>query len=234
MAPKRADDGFSRGQRRDQADADFPVEAQRLDDGLDGAADGAGQAVLDGGRFAAGVGQVRHHPEDHRHQQDDRAGALQEDFGAVQQAQSERLESGPAVGGHLQQEGRCALFRTLDFSRRAVTTAARKPSRYKPSSAATCSGDHRAQQVAVRNEGRDQQRIDRQARRAGHEGRDQDGGDAVALVLDGARRQNGRHGAAVCRKQRDEDFCPASRRVPWCGRRSAPRAPGIRNLPGCR
>ena len=66
----------------------------------------AGQAVLDGGRLAAGVGQVRQHPEHHGHQQDHGAGALQEDLGAVQQAQAERLHGGPAVGRHLQQEGR--------------------------------------------------------------------------------------------------------------------------------
>ena len=33
--PQRADDHLARGQRRDQSDADLPVEAQRLDDRLD-------------------------------------------------------------------------------------------------------------------------------------------------------------------------------------------------------
>jgi hypothetical protein len=90
-----ADDGFARGERRDQADADLPIEAERLDQGFNGAAHGAGEAMLDG-LFPAGVGHVGHHPEDHGDQQDDGPGAVQEDLGAVEKAQAERLQGGPA------------------------------------------------------------------------------------------------------------------------------------------
>ena len=58
----------------------------------------------------------------------------------------------------------------------------------------------------VGNEGRDEQQIDRQPRRAGHERRDQNGGQAVALVLNGARGHDGRNRAGIGRKQRDERF----------------------------
>ena len=54
-------------------------------------------------------------PEDHGHQQNHGAGALQEDFGAVQQAQSQRLQRGPAVGRHLQQERRLRALQNARF-----------------------------------------------------------------------------------------------------------------------
>ena len=57
---------------------------------------------------------------------------------------------------------------------------------------------------AHRDEGADQQRIDGQPRRAGHQRRDQDGGHAVADVGDRARGHDARHGAGEARQQRDE------------------------------
>ena len=54
------------------------------------------------------------------------------------------------------------------------------------------------------NECRNEQHVDRQARRAGHERRDENGGEAVALVLDGARGHDGRNGAGIGGEQRDE------------------------------
>ena len=65
------------------------------------------------------------------------AGAPQKHLGAVEQPQAERPQRGPAVGRHLQHERRVAsLFRTDDFSSRAVKNAARNPSTYRPSMAA--------------------------------------------------------------------------------------------------
>ena len=64
--------------------------------------------------------------------------------------------------------------------------------------------DDAAEKEVIGNERGDNQRVDGQARRAGHEGRDHDGGDALALVLDGAGGHDRRHGARVCREQRDE------------------------------
>ena len=49
-------------------------------------------------------------------------------------------------------------------------------------------------------------RVDRQSCRARHEGRNQNGGQPVALVLDGAGRHDGRHGTGVGREQRDKSF----------------------------
>ena len=84
---QRADDHFARRQRRDQSDADLPVEAQRLDDRLDRVADHARDALSDLRRLAVVQRQMRQHPEDDRHRQNHRAGAAQEDLGAIEQPQ---------------------------------------------------------------------------------------------------------------------------------------------------
>ena len=60
------------------------------------------------------------------------------------------------------------------------------------------------QTVAVGNERRDDQRIDRDARRAGHQRRDQDRGQPVALVVDHARRHDSGNRAGEARQQRNE------------------------------
>ena len=62
------------------------------------------------------------------------------------------------------------------------------------------------QEKTIGNERRDDERVDGQARGAGHEGRDEDGGEALALVLDGARGHDGGHGAGVGGEQRDESL----------------------------
>ena len=59
----------------------------------------------------------------------------------------------------------------------------------------TCSGG---------DEGGDDQRVDRDARRAGHQRRDQDGGQPVAAVVDHARRHDAGDGAGETRQQRNE------------------------------
>jgi hypothetical protein len=49
----------------------------------------------------------------------------------------------------------------------------------------------------VGDEGGDEEHVDGQARGAGHEGRDEDGGEAVALVLDSAGGHDGGHRAGI-------------------------------------
>ena len=61
-----------------------------------------------------------------------------------------------------------------------------------------------APDLPVGNERRDDQRIDRDARRAGHQRRHQDGGQPVALVVDHARRHDSGNGAGEARQQRNE------------------------------
>ncbi|KAG0750786.1 hypothetical protein G6F24_014942 [Rhizopus arrhizus] len=56
----------------------------------------------------------------------------------------------------------------------------------------------------LRDERTNQQRIHRQARRAGHQRRDQDRGPAVARVLDAAGGHDARHRTGEAGQQRDE------------------------------
>jgi hypothetical protein len=62
----------------------------------------------------------------------------------------------------------------------------------------------------VGNEGGDQQHVHREARGAGHERRDQNGGEAVALVLDGARGHDGGNGAGIGGEQGNEGLAVQS------------------------
>ena len=158
------------------------------------------------GALAVHRGQVRGHPQQHRHQQNHRAGAPQKDLRAVVAAAARwiaRWASGKTASRAETACARCA--ESDDFKTRAVATATRKPRAYSPSKAAARALSE-AEQLPVGQKRRDDQGVDRQARRTGHERRDQDGGRAVALVLDGARGQDRRHRAGVGRKQRDERF----------------------------
>ena len=65
----------------------------------------------------------------------------------------------------------------------------------------------------VRNERGDDHGVERQPRGAGHEGRDQDGGEAVAAAGDGARGHDGGHGAGIGREQRQKRAAAESEAV---------------------
>src|SRR5262249_49095688 len=65
-----SDDNFAGGERSDQADADFPVEAQGADQRLDRVAGLAYDARLDARRLTVMEWQVAKHPEDNRNAED--------------------------------------------------------------------------------------------------------------------------------------------------------------------
>ena len=71
---------------------------------------------------------MRQDPEHDSHQQDHGSGAAQKNFGPVEQAQAQRLQSGPAIGRHFEHEGRPAAFQDARFQQaRAVAMAATNP-----------------------------------------------------------------------------------------------------------
>ncbi len=96
------------------------------------------------------------------------------------------------------------LLRTVDLSSLAVKNAARKPENVQAQHHCGAQAEKGAKQPPIRYKRGDHQRVHGQPSRAGHKGRDQNRGNAVALVLDGARRHDGRHGAGVRGKQRNE------------------------------
>jgi len=102
---ERADDHFAREDRGNQADADAPVEPQRLDHRLDEMPHAADEALVQLRRRAAGerqIGEEREHGGDN---QDHAAGVFREHPGAIGGADQHGAQRGPAVFGQLQDEG---------------------------------------------------------------------------------------------------------------------------------
>ena len=201
---ERPDDHFARRDRRDEADADLPVEAERCDDRLDDAADRPREALGDLGSDAVLQRDVGEDPECDRHPEDHRSGALQEDLRPVEQAQAEPAEGGHPVGRHLEdergplalQDGRLQDARRGDRREKSEDVEAEQ----RGGAGAQKGADERR----LREERRDDQGVDGESRRAGHERGDEDRRDPVALVLDRARRQDGRYRAGVGGKEGNE------------------------------
>ena len=123
---------------------------------------------------------------------------------------AERAQRGHAVLRQLQNEGRLAGFEDGAFEQPRGGHGADKAGQIEAEHDDGAQAEESVQVGDVGDEGGDQQHVDRQARRAGHEGRDQDGGEAVALVLDGARGHDGRNSAGVGGEQRDEGLAVES------------------------
>ena len=180
---ERADHDFARGQARHQRDADLPVEAQRREDVIQACAEHAGEAVAD--RRSGGPGGrrriARQEPHQHHQRQDDGADARQKDLRALPQPGQQIAQRGPVVFRQLHQQ------RVVAGAHRGALHHQRHQHR------ADHAGDvereqHQALQVersdaARRNEGADDQRVHRQARRAGHDRRHHDRRQPVALTL---------------------------------------------------
>ena len=111
---------------------------------------------------------------------------------------------GQRYGGISSTNGVSLLRSTVEFSSFAVATAIRNPSTYRPSMATARVPSNGPSSGRFGQERGDHHGVHRQPGRAGHERRNQDGGNAVALALDGARRHDGRHCAGVGREQRDK------------------------------
>ena len=107
-----ADKNLACSEGADESDADFPIEAKRLDCGFDGFPESSGDAVGEGIGFrrvfgcfwVSGGG-----PDEDRQGEDDGACALEEHLGAVEHSEEHVTDCGDAVGGHFeQQHGRFA------------------------------------------------------------------------------------------------------------------------------
>ena len=156
-------------------------------------------------------GQMRENPKRQRDGDDDGSGHPNEDARAVEQAQAERVESGHAVLRQLEDEGRIAGAEDGALEQARGGECGDEAGDVEAEHDDGAQADDSVQEVGVGNEGGDEQQIDGQARGAGHERRDQDGGEAVALVFDGARGHDGWNGAGVSREQRDEGLCHSDR-----------------------
>ncbi len=111
---------------------------------------------------------------------------------------------GQRYGGNSMMNATSRLRSTELFKALAVDHGHGKAKHIQTQHGDRAGSHHRSQHRTVGDERRNHHGVNRQPRRTGHERCDQNGGDAVALVLDRARRHDGRNGASVGGKQRDE------------------------------
>ncbi len=157
------------------------------------ASSGADQRALRG----VHDGQVSEDPESHGDGEDDGAGLAKENAGAIDQAHEERAQSGHAVLRQLQNERRLAGLEDGAFEQVGGGHGGDEAGQVEAEHGERLQAEESVQESATRDEGRDEQHVDGQARGAGHEGGDQDSGDAVASVLNGASRHDGGDGAGI-------------------------------------
>jgi hypothetical protein len=122
---------------------------------------------------------------------------------AAPDLRGEQLDRRHAVGGqfHVEARGSPPQHRAIEERRGSQRREAAqhvKPQHDQGLEAQNPAHAHR------RNKGGDEQRVDRKARGAGHEGRHQDGREAIPGRRDGARREYAGNGAGEAREERDE------------------------------
>ncbi|GCC46759.1 hypothetical protein chiPu_0030690, partial [Chiloscyllium punctatum] len=143
-------------------------------------------------------------PDQHHHREDRGAGAIQEHLGAVEHADRDAAQPRHLVVGQLQHERRRRMvapqeeFRDRRDRQRAGDAGGIEAEHHEPLQI------DEPPERGRRNEGRDDQRVDRNSRRTGHQRRDQDRGQAVAAVVDHPRRHDAGNGAGEARQQRNE------------------------------
>ena len=185
-------DGVLFGEEAGQQRHDHPpvVQPHQPADRLQRATDRGQHAVVD-----AGAGEGRQRPHDHRRDQDQRAGLLDEADGVVPHVEPHGAAVGHVVERQLHDErGLVAAERELvhDDPRHGQDG---QIERHQP---------ERDQGRPGHEEGRDQEREHRQPRRARHQRRQQDRQPAGAALFDDARAEHGRHVAAEAQEERHE------------------------------
>ena len=170
---------------------------------LPGIFGGCGLLLLfDEGLHVIGARVIRQRPDDNGNREYDRAGALEEDLGAAEELHQHGLQVGSAKFGQHQCKRR---FRA---AQRGLANQERGEDAHDDAEHVQAEEYEPLQiQKAHRFRGhecRDQQRINRQSRRAGHERRRENGGDTVAPIRYDPRRHDARHGAGETRNHRDD------------------------------
>src|ERR1700739_2701165 len=203
------DHDFARQHAGDEADADLPVEAERRNHGLDEVAKLADGAVGEFGRGVMAAGHrhrrnVREQPETQRYAKNDRASLAQEDFGAINETHDQRADGGHAVLRQLKDEGRFARFEDGAFEEARGGHGCDESGEVEAKHDDGAEAEESVEERNVRNECSDEEYVNRQSRRAGHEWRDENCRETVPLVFDGTRGHDGGHRAGIRREQREE------------------------------
>ncbi len=202
---QRADSHFAGCQSRDQCNADLPVEANRLKHHRECAAQGACQAVLDGGpggafRCARKAGQK---PQGNGQHQDHAAYPFHEDGHTLPQTYAHVAYVRQVVVGQLHHQGAslaagCEALEDPGHKQRAQDAGDVKGKQHQPLQV------QQAPDFTAWDEGAYEQRVDRQPGGAGHERRDHDGHQPVARIGNGAGRHDAGNGAGKTRQQGDK------------------------------
>ena len=170
-------------------------------------ADPAHDARLDGGRLAVLQWEMRERPEHDRNGQDHGPGAAEEDLRAIDEAERQAAGGRPAVGRHLENERRRCAPEDRGFEQSRRDDGCREADHIESDHRCGLGAEERAEHAALRgNEGRNDQGVNGQTRRAGHERGDENGRDPVPLAFDRAGGHDGGNGAGVSGEQRDERF----------------------------
>ena len=197
---QRADDDLLGRESRKQGHAGLPVESQRAEDRLAPFAEASEVGIFvvrfaPGGLLRAGI--VTQEPYDDGCHEDHAAHLLEILRAFVPHVREGRLPRRQAVGRELHDEGRL-VDRELEA----------------PHQARRHHGQHDPQQVEARHhrsgvcreEGPGDEQVDRNARAARHEGRDEDGNQTAAAALDRPAGHDRRDVAPEAHNQRDERF----------------------------
>ena len=188
----------------------MPVEAQGRQHIFQRMPQAASQAVLDGrtaGIFG-GARVTREEPQQDRQSQNQAARLAQEQGSAFDQSQRQAAQVGPAIGWQLQQQRRtletaltCEVLPGLQQPRNQHGRHDRNHVQAKQHQPLKI---EQPPDLALRNEGGNQQGVDRQPGGAGHQRNDENGQQPVAPVADAACGQNTRDVAGKARQQRYE------------------------------
>ena len=143
---------------------------------------------------------MRQRPEQQRNYQDDCAGLFHENFRAVERVQERGAQAGQTIRRQFNHQRLAA----------AGQNGALKNPRHAQRGGDSCdigAGENkRGLERRLREQQRRDHRIDRDARRARHQRRDEDGRQAVARIFHDARGHDGGNGAGMGGEQRHEGF----------------------------
>src|SRR5271170_1819266 len=158
---ERTDDDFARDDGAEQTYPDLPVEAKRLDDGLNPLTYVSDQAL----RQCRVKWYVAQNPEDHGDAQDDRSRLLEEDLAAIDNAQPEGAQGRQPVLRQFENKGRGSSLKNRRLEQSGGAERSQEAHEIQRKHHRSAQAEETAEDWLVRNEGRDHQQINRQARR---------------------------------------------------------------------
>lgn len=168
---------------------------------------GFGGFVLAGHCRVGGVGGEE--PEDDAGAQDDGAGALDEQFGSIPHVAEHDLKDGASVGGEFEDEQWGVAFEEGFFEQPGESEGGDDSEQVHAQQSEALESEESGD-LAIGDEGADEQGVDGQSGGAAHEWGYEDGGEPVLMVFDGAGCHDTGDGAGEGAEEGDEAFAMQS------------------------